>query len=439
MASTSSSVPIPANRPHTGQLKKISLTPFVAVLYAYCAGGPFGFEAIVSTAGPGMALVFLLTVPFLFSIPVSLATAEMSTAMPVEGGFYRWTRAAFGNFWGFQCGWWNWTGTFLMSAAYGVIMADYLASITPLDRWQHWAVAFSFLVLVTLINALGIRLVGNITLVLLLVALIPTAIFTVLGFMHFWHNPFHPIFPPSRPWQESFGDGLALALWVYSGYEQLSTVIEEVENPRRNFPRGLAIVVPLAIASFVLPYAAGLASVNRWQDWQVNHFVIAARQLAGKWLAFPMFGAAVICTFVLLDSTILSASRVPFSMAEDGLLHGSLARLHSRFGTPVRALLIALPVFALLVQFSVVQLIATYAWFRAATTVLTLFSVWRLRRTDLPRKFLVPGGRIGIAATALAPTLLFAWALYNSDPTARLWGPAGLLAGPVLYATLHRN
>jgi amino acid transporter len=46
-----------------------------------------------------MALVFLLTFPFLFSVPVSLATAEMSTAMPVEGNFYRWTRAAFGDFW----------------------------------------------------------------------------------------------------------------------------------------------------------------------------------------------------------------------------------------------------------------------------------------------------------------------------------------------------
>ena len=67
---------------------------------------------MVSTSGPGMALLFILIVPWLFSVPMALASAEMATAMPVEGGFYRWTRAAFGDFWGFQCGWWNWTGTF---------------------------------------------------------------------------------------------------------------------------------------------------------------------------------------------------------------------------------------------------------------------------------------------------------------------------------------
>ena len=427
-------IEMPARRQHA-EMKRISLAPFVAVLYAYCAGGPFGFEAIVSTAGPGMALVFLLTIPFLFSIPVSLATAEMSTAMPVEGGFYRWTRAAFGDFWGFQCGWWNWTGTFLMSGAYGAIAADYVASLTPLTRAQHWLVAFIFLVLVTGLNVLGIRLVGNVTLVLLLLALVPIVIFAVLGFQHYQFNPFHPMFPPTRPWHRSFGDGLALGLWVYSGYEQLSTVIEEVENPVRNFPRGLAIVVPLAIVSFIVPYAAGLAALDRWPEWDVNHFVVAARQLAGPGLEVAMFASAVTCTFVLLDSTLLSASRLPLSMAEDGFLHRSLAKLHPRYGTPARAILISLPVYAVLARFSVVQLIAIYAWFRSMTSVLTLLSVWRLRRKapDLHREFKVPGGKLGLAACVLLPSALFGWALLNSDPAARGWGLAGLMLGPVVY------
>jgi amino acid transporter len=422
-------------------LKRISLAPFVAVLYAYCAGGPFGFEAIVSTSGPGMALIFLLTIPFVFSVPVSLATAEMATAMPVEGGFYRWARAAFGDFWGFQCGWWNWTGTFLMSGAYGVIMADYVAGLTPLTRWEHWLIAFSFLVLVTWLNVLGIRLVGNLTLLLLLVALLPTAIFTILGFLHGHLNPFHPWFPPGKPWQNSFGDGLALGLWVYSGYEQLSTVTEEVENPARNFPLGLAIVVPLAILSFVLPFAAGLASVGEWQTWDVNHFVPAARQLAGPWLQWAMFTAAAICTFVLLDSTLLSASRLPFTMAEDGFLHHSLADLNPRYGTPARAILISLPVHAVLAQFSLVRLIAVYAFFRAASTVITLLSVWRLRKLapELNRRFMVPGGRLGMAIVVLAPTLLFAWALLNSEAATRLWAVAGLAAGPLVYFVIRRS
>src|SRR6266849_1323495 len=337
---------------HAGELKKISLAPFVAVLYAYCAGGPFGFEAMVSTSGPGMALVFILVVPWLFSIPMALAAAEMATAMPVEGGFYRWTRAALGDFWGFQCGWWNCTGTFFMWSSYG-----------------------------------------------LLLALVPVAILTYLGFSQARFNPFHPLMPPARPWREVYGVGLTLALWIYSGYKQVSTVIEEVDDPVRNFPRGLAIVVPLAAISFFFPIAAGLAALGNWQEWQTGYLVTAARQVGGPALEAGAFAAAAACTFVLLDSTVLSVSRVPFTMADDGYLHPSLARLHPRFGTPVRAIVISTMFCSLLAFASVTELIAIYAWMRSATAVLTLLSVWRLRRIapDLKREFVVPGGKAGLA------------------------------------------
>jgi hypothetical protein len=81
---TSPAIPVPEHA-DAGKLKKISLIPVVAVLYAYCAGGPFDYEAMVSTSGPGMALLFILIVPWLFSVPMALASAEMATAMPVEG------------------------------------------------------------------------------------------------------------------------------------------------------------------------------------------------------------------------------------------------------------------------------------------------------------------------------------------------------------------
>jgi amino acid transporter len=227
---------------------------------------------MISTSGPGLGLTFLLVVPLLFAVPIALATAEMTTLMPVEGGFYRWSRAALGDFWGFQCGWWNWTGTFLMSASYGVAMADYLDDWFPLhSRTEHWAVAFVFLLVVAYLNMRGIHLVGKVTLILLLIMSVPLVVFVGLGFQHAHFNPFHPFFPAGRPWQGAFGVGLAIALWSYSGYEQLSTVIEEVENPARNFPIGLAIVVPLAIAIFVLTLAAGLAALGNWQEWETGY------------------------------------------------------------------------------------------------------------------------------------------------------------------------
>src|SRR3990167_207648 len=92
-------------------VKKVGLLPLVFLFYAYTTAGPFGFEEMFSRSGPGMALLFLALVPLLWSIPMSLAAAELNSLLPVEGGFYRWVRAAFGDFWGFLAGWWNWTGT----------------------------------------------------------------------------------------------------------------------------------------------------------------------------------------------------------------------------------------------------------------------------------------------------------------------------------------
>ena len=112
-------------------VKKAGLLYFVFVMFAYTTGGPFGLEEMVTTSGPGMTLLYLLVIPLFWSIPVSLATAELTTAIPVEGGFYRWVRASHGDFWGFLAGWWNWSASWLLAASYAVLFADYLAIYFP--------------------------------------------------------------------------------------------------------------------------------------------------------------------------------------------------------------------------------------------------------------------------------------------------------------------
>src|SRR5262249_8421000 len=82
--------------------RTIGFLPSLAIFYGYTTGGPFGYEEIFSQSGPGMALLFLAVIPFFWSIPMSFASAELNSILPVQGGFYRWTRAAFGDFWGFQ-------------------------------------------------------------------------------------------------------------------------------------------------------------------------------------------------------------------------------------------------------------------------------------------------------------------------------------------------
>ena len=195
-----------------------------------------------------------------------------------------------------------------------------------------------------------------------------------------------------------FGVGLAIGLWLYSGYEQCSTVAEEVENPRRTYPIALALVVPMSIAAYFLPTLASLAALGNWSDWHTGYFSTAAQLIGGPWLGAWMTLAAMITQVSLLNGTILASTRMPFAMAEDGYLPHALTGVHRRYGTPWTAIITSAVIYGLLAIHSLLQLITIYNWLRVATTVMTVLAAWQLRRKkpDMPRPFVIPGGRGGL-------------------------------------------
>src|SRR5438309_45958 len=266
-------------------LRKAGLFYLVFVMFSYTTGGPFGIEDMVTTAGPGMTLLYIVVLPFFWCIPVSLVSAELTAAMPVEGGFYRWTRAAFGDFWGFLAGWWNWTASFLLGGAYAVLFTDYLVYYFPqITGWKHYLVSLALIAVITWINVRGIQMVGQFATALEIFIFIPVMVMVVIAFTKWNHNPLVPFVPPHQALFKIFGVGLALGLWSYSGYEQLSTVAEEVEDPQRSYPRALALVVPLSIATYLLPTITGLAALGNWQSWHTGYFADAAGLIGGPWL-----------------------------------------------------------------------------------------------------------------------------------------------------------
>ena len=82
--------------------------PLLGVIYCLSSAGPAGIEEIVPTSGPGLTLLLILLMPVFFGLPLGLASGELSSRFPVEGGYYRWVREVFGEYWGFQVGWWSW-------------------------------------------------------------------------------------------------------------------------------------------------------------------------------------------------------------------------------------------------------------------------------------------------------------------------------------------
>ncbi|MFZ3217103.1 MAG: APC family permease [Candidatus Acidiferrales bacterium] len=422
------------------RLRQIGFLPLLAIFYGYTAGGPFGFEGIFHDSGPGMALVFLAFVPFFWSIPISFASAELNSLLPVQGGFYRWSRAAFGDFWGFQCGWWNWTGTFLLNSLYGVLVMDYLSIYLPwLTGYSKWAGACVVLIVLAYLNARGIQVAGWLSVALLVAVLVPVTWLCSVSLFHLHYNPVTPFVPPGAPFGSVFGKGLALAMWNYAGYEQLSSTTGEMKNPQKTFVRILAWNTPMNVLTYVVPTTLALAVLGNWQDWKTDYIVTASRLIGGPALGAAMLIAAMIGTLSLSNSTILYTTRVPATMAEDGYLPAWLGRIHPRYGTPVRAIVVSTVVYCLLAKFDVEDMVNIYIWTRIATTLLTLFAAWRMRRKlpDAPRSFRIPGGTLGLAYILIFPVILCVLKVAQSEDYVWRYAPLLLASGPLAYLLLR--
>ena len=306
--------------------------------------------------------------------------------------------------------------------------------------WEHYLVSVALIAILTWINVRGIAMVGQVATALEIFIFIPVMTMVVIALFHWHHNPFSPWIPPHQATFKVFGVGLALGLWLYSGYEQLSTVAEEVENPQRSYPRALALVVPLSIAAYFLPTFAGLASAGNWEKWHTGFFSDAARMIGGPWLGTWMTLAAMVGNVALLNSTVLTTTRMPFAMAEDGYLPEVLTRKHSRYGTPWLAIVVSAAIYALLAWQSLAELISVYIWLRSATTVLTVLSAWKLRRTqpELNRSFRIPGGHRDCCMWWGRPVVMALIALLGSDRFGMIGGAIAIVVGPLVYAILKR-
>jgi amino acid transporter len=215
----------------------------------------------------------------------------------------------------------------------------------------------------------------------------------------------------------------------------MSSVAEEVENPQRSYPIALMIVVPLSIATYFLPTLFSLAALGNWQDWKTAYFPSAALLVGGPWLGLAIAIAATITDVSILNATVLTSTRMPSAMAEDGYLPPIFAAKHARYGTPWIAILISSAIFALLAFQTLAQLLTVYIWLRTLVTVLTVLAAWRLRRKypEMKRPFRIPWGNAGLFYVVMAPILMGILALVGSDRFALKWGPLPVLLGVVAY------
>jgi amino acid transporter len=241
--------------------------------------------------------------------------------------------------------------------------------------------------------------------------------------------------------------GLSVVLWNYTGWDNISLVGDEVENPQRSYPIALFAALALIVAMYAGPVLAGLRVAPHPEAWTEGAFPTFAGALPNAgWLSGWLLAGALVSTFTLFNSLLLSYSRLPMVVAADGLLPGWLARVDAR-GVPAESVIASAVVYSVLAAFGFSKLVVMYVLLYTLSIILEFLSLWRLRRLEpgLPRPFRIGWGNWGLGLVTV-PSLAIAVAVVayvfwdNRGNLAWLIGAgAASVAGMPLYWVLKKK
>ncbi len=262
--------------------RELGFFPLLAVLFFNVSGGPYGIEDTVGVFGPGLVLLLLLVTPLVWSLPLSLAMAELASALPEEGGYVAWVRRAFGPFWGFQAGWWSWVNSFVDVAVFPALFADYLGFWWPgMSTLERWAVVLAFVWILTGLNLAGVRITGWSAAVLGVIVLAPVAVFTAVAAAQARQRPWVPFANEHQGAVAGLGLGLAAMMWNYSGWDTPTTCLGETKAPATAFRRAVWVALPLITLVYLLPVGAALSATGDWAEWKTGYWPLAYRGRGG--------------------------------------------------------------------------------------------------------------------------------------------------------------
>jgi amino acid transporter len=419
---------------------RAGLPTLVGLLFASTCGGPYGMEDFVARVGPGLFITLLFVTPWLWGLPAALASAELSSRQSVEGGYYRWARTHLGEFWGFQSGICSVLSSFLDNALYPVIFARALAFVIPeMGAFEQWAAASLFILALTWVNYRGIVVTGATAVVLNLFLLAPVVWIVIAGFSRARFSPVEPFHVGGTNFSADLGAALALALWLYSGYGEVSTVAEEIDRPQRNIPLGLLIVTPVVILTYSLPVIAGLVSVGGWENWSSGQFVAVGTELGGPALGRWAFFGSVASQAVIFLTYLLWMSRIAWSMAEDRNLPSWFNRLHPKYGTPYRVLWVYAIVYCAMAALPFEHLLVADIWVSGCYTMIMHATLIRARSQSSLKDggFRVPGGRVGLWLNGVVPGITWVVFLVLTFGEHARFGIPLLLLGPVAFVAMQ--
>ena len=326
--------------PNRKKSVRLTLWPLVAATFFMVSGGTYGTEDIVRGAGYGKAILILLLTPILWSLPTAFMIGELSSALPYEGGYYAWVRRAMGNFWGFQEAWLSLVASIFDMAIYPTLFVLYLTRLFPWFAvgYRGWMVGLAVVVVCALLNIAGVRVVSTTSLWLLIVLSAPFILIVAIA-------PFklgalaHAVTKPTTSSVDIL-TGLLICMWNYMGWDNASTIATEVERPQRTYPRAMLAAVVIVALSYIVPVAAMWMTGLSSSAWETGFWADIAGLLGGPLLRVGLALGGMISGFGMFNALVMSYSRLPLAMAQDGMLPRIFGKLHPRSRAPWVAIVV---------------------------------------------------------------------------------------------------
>jgi glutamate:GABA antiporter len=371
--------------------------------------------------GPSSISLWIIAA-LLFFLPTAFVIAELSTRFPEEGGLYAWSRDAFGEFHGFIAGWTYWIYTFfyfpgLLFAS--ASMSAYIGGIggAGLAQSRSFLLIGSFLLLLVAVylNLIGLRIgkwlqnaggVGTYAPLLMLVAAAALVWARHGSATHFtWANLL-----PQWNWNVvNFWPQLAFA---FTGLELVSTMSEEIRDPRKTLPRALLGSGVLIAVIYIVGTVAVLILLN---DASVDPKSGVFQAITAASVVLKVAAIGVIASLLVtvgnaggVGSTVAGVARVPFMVGVDRYLPPAFSKIHPRWQTPYIAILVqavisgailllsqinetTVSAYQILVDAAVILYFIPFLYMYAAVIKLA----YRPGRNS-PGAVLIPGGKLGV-------------------------------------------
>ena len=430
---------------NTEALKKAKLSTIgvVAIIFSFVAAGAFGIEEAIAASGPGLTLIMLLVFPFVWAFPLSEMVSELGSLIPTEGGIYSWGRESFGEFWGWQIGLWSALTTWMCQAQYCALVVGYAAKFVNMSPTGEYIAKIVMVVIFTVINIIGLDWLEKLETVFTVLVLVAFGAVTVVGFLNWNYNPLEPLFNPEEGLFHSIGGGIAIIIWMYMGYECMSNMAGEMENPQI-IPKAMRISQPVIALSYILPTLAALAAIGSWSSWSTESgggavgYADVLIQYVGNWAGLAFVIVAVISNCSIFCSYIAHGSRAFFVMADDHMFPLIMKKVDKR-GIPTVSII-------LLAIFTIITCKFDFTTLVMATTPIQLYMylamilcVVQLRKlypTDERKKLgltVMPGGSVGFAILSICVFVICMFAIYVNGTDYFITGFLVLFLGLVGY------